>query len=806
MAKSNPHIEHKDSLSNKYKNPKKSILELIAQNKQDKKKNLHVHLGSLKKIPSLIGELEHLELLCLHSNKLQDLPSELKKLINLKSIRLDSNEFKKIPSVLFEMPNLKSIDLSENEINSIPQNLSSFSHLEDLNLRDNNFGTPEEIFDQSPKEIISFLLNLQQGENSSLNEAKMILLGEANVGKTALVEKLTKNTFTGNTGITRGIDIRKWSVNNYKVNIWDFGGQEIMRAMHQFFMTERTLYLLLWNSREDDTNGKIEDWLELIKTYGGNSPVILVISRCDDGNFDPDEHRLLDEYKENIKAIIRTSSKNSIGIENLKIKVLEEIGKLNILKDKIPNKWIQVKKDIEKIEENYINLSEYYKICGNREVNHHQDQISLLKLLKDLGVAFNYGDKENPHTTNILKPEWVTKGIYDIINSNQLFQKHGKVSFDDIENILTKSGDYQSKEKVIIGLMKQFELCFTIEGDDVLIPDLLPEKQPYIGEEFDASLQLQYRYEYIAKSIMPHFIARIHKLSRHIEGENSWYWRSGIIIEKDNNKALVKLNTRKKILYIFIIGELGKRRQLLETIREELSLIHNNIKGKKPEIIVPLPQNPKYSANYKSLLQLERQGEDKIFIQDYGHVKVEDLLNGIETYESRKLTIDNFKDLYTTEQQKIKEGQLINFNRILSQKKDICAELKIKINQKQQQHQDLISKSKTFANARENTYTLKFISFIFILISTTILLAFFFPELRFWLPIISIVITLTTISLNSLGIKYSSKYYHEKCFKFKLTELESVSSYNKNDLISLDKKLKDIELKISKIETQIDCC
>jgi len=29
------------------------------------------------------------------------------------------------------------------------------------------------------------------------------------------------------------------------VNIWDFGGQEIYHATHQFFLTHRSLYLLL---------------------------------------------------------------------------------------------------------------------------------------------------------------------------------------------------------------------------------------------------------------------------------------------------------------------------------------------------------------------------------------------------------------------------------------------------------------------------------------------------------------------------------------------------------------------------------
>jgi internalin A len=33
------------------------------------------------------------------------------------------------------------------------------------------------------------------------------------------------------------------------LNVWDFGGQEIMHATHQFFLTRRSLYLLVLSGR-----------------------------------------------------------------------------------------------------------------------------------------------------------------------------------------------------------------------------------------------------------------------------------------------------------------------------------------------------------------------------------------------------------------------------------------------------------------------------------------------------------------------------------------------------------------------------
>jgi GTPase SAR1 family protein len=76
----------------------------------------------------------------------------------------------------------------------------------------------------------------------------VLLLGQGAVGKTSLVKRLTTNTFDPNEAKTEGIDIHRWQVNVDKeeiyLNIWDFGGQEIMHATHQFFLTKRSLYLL----------------------------------------------------------------------------------------------------------------------------------------------------------------------------------------------------------------------------------------------------------------------------------------------------------------------------------------------------------------------------------------------------------------------------------------------------------------------------------------------------------------------------------------------------------------------------------
>ena len=44
-----------------------------------------------------------------------------------------------------------------------------------------------------------------------------------------------------------------------------------MHATHQFFLTKRSLYLVVLNAREGETRGRLDYWLKIIDSFGGDS-------------------------------------------------------------------------------------------------------------------------------------------------------------------------------------------------------------------------------------------------------------------------------------------------------------------------------------------------------------------------------------------------------------------------------------------------------------------------------------------------------------------------------------------------------
>ena len=81
------------------------------------------------------------------------------------------------------------------------------------------------------------------------------------MGKTSLVKKLTTGKFRTREKPTEGIKIVDWPCPFHRkqfitTHIWDFGGQEIMHATHQFFLTTRSLYVLVLEREKMGTTKK----------------------------------------------------------------------------------------------------------------------------------------------------------------------------------------------------------------------------------------------------------------------------------------------------------------------------------------------------------------------------------------------------------------------------------------------------------------------------------------------------------------------------------------------------------------------
>ncbi|MEH2202520.1 MAG: leucine-rich repeat domain-containing protein, partial [Nostoc sp.] len=625
--------------------------------------------NQITEIPEAIAKLTNLTQLHLSYNQITEIPEAIAKLTNLTQLHLSYNQITQIPEAIANLTNLTQLDLNDNQITQIPEAIESLPKLETLDLRGNPLPISPEIlgsFDRvgSVEDIFNYLRLLRSGEVRPLNEAKLLLIGQGSVGKTSLIERLIRNKYDKNQSQTDGLNVETWNVSvnskDIRLNVWDFGGQEIYHATHQFFLTKRSLYLLVCNCRTSEEENRIEYWLKLIESFGGKSPVIIVGNKKDEQPLDINRKALREKYS-NIQAIIETSCQDNIGIDELRTAIFQQVGNLKEVYDLLPLTWFEVKQQLEAMTEDFITYSSYIGICYKNNIPEEQNQDQLIDLLHRLGLVLNFREHPILKDTKVLKPNWVTEGIYALLSDENLKTKtKGIFTPADLTRILNPERYPTKRHNYLIGLMKEFELCFALECDppQFLIAGLLPKDQADETELQGETLEFQYHYKVLPESIISRFIVNTHE-----KIHNQIYWRSGVMLQyQENNEiyniAQIKADPEDKKIFITISGRKETRRLFLGILRDVFQKIHKSLPNLEITEWVPVPNHPKHPPlDYQELLGLESMGESTITI---GKLKLKldlrQLLDGYEDIRTRqRQQIDKDRDKGIIEPAPIKE-------------------------------------------------------------------------------------------------------------------------------------------------------
>jgi internalin A len=596
-------------------------------------------------LPESISQLSKLQELYLDYNQLTTLPESISELSQLHTLYLDNNQLTTLPESISQLSQLQELHLYNNQLTTLPQSIKNLKQLQKLYLHGNEaLGLAAEVLGSrwgtagnpaKPADILEYYFRLRSGVRRPLNEAKLILVGRGAVGKTSIVNRLIHKTFKDEKK-TEGIMITEWPLKlrrkeDVRLNVWDFGGQEIMHATHQFFLTERSLYLLVLSGREDFADTDAEYWLKLIQSFGGDSPVVVVLNKIKEHPFDVNRNALQRKYTF-IRHFIKTDCEDATGIEELRRVVERETDKLEHLRDAFPASWFSIKDKLAAMKRNYLSFEEYRHECARLGEEDPKAQESLAFYLHSLGIALNYKDDPRLKDTHILNPHWVTSGIYKILNANRLEKQKGEISLNDLPAVFDARDYPPEMHGFLLELMKKFELCFLLSDKEgvYLIPELLGKQEPDDASAFDPleCLNFEYQYPVLPEGLLPRFVVRTHVLS-----DDTPRWRTGVILKLEDNLALVRADAQERRVLINIKGFVANRRRMLSIIRANFDRIHDDIKHLKPAEIVPLPGRPGSHVPYKELLAWEASGKrtfEKVVDESVVILDVQQLLNGLE--------------------------------------------------------------------------------------------------------------------------------------------------------------------------------
>ncbi len=597
-----------------------SILDITFMAQFKNLKKLSIWSNKVKDISS-IKELNKLEVLNLHRNGIVDI-SCLSKLTNLKELAIGYNPILDITPIK-NLIQIQELHLARLQVSEI-EFLSEFKELEELYLHDNTIidispldnlkklryinissnrisnisksffknkisvgfhlafegnplqSPPVSVLEAGQQAILDYFDKLEREGKDYLYEAKLLVVGEGGSGKTTFRLKIqnTNAPMPDEKDSTKGIDIcpLQFTTRDGKkiqLNMWDFGGQEIYHQTHQFFLTHKSLYILLTDNRKQDTD--FNWWLDTIQAFGGNSPILIVQNEKGDRVVDLNMKEITERYKE-VKQALPVNFESTRGVDEMRKIVYEWATKLDHMGDELPKSWVNIRKEIEKLAQkyDYVSIEKYLQVCAQNGITDKAEALRLCSVYHNLGVLLHFSENAVLKHTIILRNDWATDAVYKMLDDRTITDAKGRFVFEDCARVWNEP-KYRDKRHEILELMLKFDLCYKMrDTQQYILPQLLPTEQPDYNWDDTDNVQVTYKYgKYMPKGLVNRLMARL-----------NWYtdlnrsWKTGTIFTKQGAIAEVREPYGEKEISVRISG--ANKRDLLLFIDEELQRIHKN--------------------------------------------------------------------------------------------------------------------------------------------------------------------------------------------------------------------------------------
>jgi len=115
---------------------------------------------------------------------------------------------------------------------------------------------------------------------------KVVLIGDAGVGKSSILYNITNNQFFHNYNMTIGVEYNSKIVTKdakyIKLQIWDTAGQEIFRSITKSYYRNNSVIIVVYDTTDYDSFLNVENWLKDIKDFANESLIYLVGNKIDD--------------------------------------------------------------------------------------------------------------------------------------------------------------------------------------------------------------------------------------------------------------------------------------------------------------------------------------------------------------------------------------------------------------------------------------------------------------------------------------------------------------------------------------------
>lgn len=502
-----------------------------------------------------------------------------------------------------------------------------------------------------------------------LYEAKIVIVGAGESGKTTLIRKLQDPNHpvpNAEDKRTEGIrvtaypfqGITKDGIKDIQAHIWDFGGQELYHTTHQLFLTPDTLYILLNDNRKNDTD--FYYWLNIVTIRAGeNNPILMVFNAKDNAarQIVPGEE-IYSTFPNLIKEGIDVNFADTdlADIHKMKQTIEEYFTCLDVLGKTFPAYWVKVREKLTMVSEEYISWEKFAEICEENGIKDVSQMQLLAITLHNLGVLLYFPKVFGLGNLVILKSQWCIDAIYSALDTKEIIRSGGRFN----EHALAEKWAgkrFAGNHLQLLKIMQHFDLCYKIDGTaHYIAPQLLPILENRLKQKrSDWEIVFHFDYTFMPAGFITRLIARMSLFIK-----TPYVWRNGVTLEWENETIaeIIEHQLTQKI-EIKIKGHERKRRLL--DIRKCLYDLQSDFRGLKFKESVACNCNNCVKGGEVTTFELNEL-EDDAEHNDYvtcrngtrKKIAAKDILEGISYDDFPRILIsyshrnENFKDEFRT--------------------------------------------------------------------------------------------------------------------------------------------------------------
>jgi len=404
------------------------------------------------------------------------------------------------------------------------------------------------------------------------------------------------------------------------LSVWDFAGQHMEYATHQFFLKTGGIFLIVWKARVGSDYGQKDlwYWLELLRMRVKDPHFLLVITHTAKTPTTVDLREIQLMYP-GYEGHFEVELSDGTGLPALEKKILELVSVSPAMKAAWPASWLAVRDAVreKRTTTPYISAPEFWKLCVKFEIHDEQMQRDLADQLDKLGEIVYYAS-DPLSSFVILDPSWVTELVAKVLRDRPIRDHGGKLKSTDLDRV------WGALEPAIRdhleNLMDEYDLVYKTSGheESSIVVEALP---PARDEAYTISMpvdrprtEIIYAFPALVRHLPPGVptwaFARAHRFLK----PGSTLWRNAAQFEDLDTDSEASIFSSEAAREVRLRVASDYPPYFLGVLDSILRDTFRRYPGVQPEIRIPCPCVPtcKHGHSRRAVLKRKREGKADI--------------------------------------------------------------------------------------------------------------------------------------------------------------------------------------------------